>query len=114
MLDHDEFAKIRAALGDELILKMIDRFLEIAPEKVEIACAGIRTGDLKAVERAAHSLLANTGSLGASGFVDLSRRIQDLAGNDGGAQLTELVDQLAASLEELRRELDEKKRSLSR
>lgn len=113
MLDHDEFAKIHAALGGELVEKMIDRFFEIAPEKVEVACVGMRTQDLKSVERAAHSLLANAGSLGASGLVDLARKVQELAGSGGGTQLIELVDRLPASLAELRRELDEKKRSSS-
>jgi HPt (histidine-containing phosphotransfer) domain-containing protein len=111
VLDRDEFAKIRAALGDELVGMMVDRFFEIVPEKVEAACAGVLTGDLKTVERAAHSVLANAGSLGAARLVDLSRKIQDLARKDDGTQLPELTDQLASSLKELRRELNEITRS---
>lgn len=52
--------------GDpELLLDLIQMFLEDGPSKVSAVNEGLQTGDFDKMERAAHSLKGSSGNLGA-------------------------------------------------
>ncbi len=52
--------------GDpELLLDLIQMFLEDGPQKVRAVVDAVGTGDFEAAERAAHSLKGSSGNLGA-------------------------------------------------
>ncbi|MFY9343012.1 MAG: Hpt domain-containing protein [Planctomycetota bacterium] len=52
--------------GDpELLLDLIQMFLDDGPSKVAAVTEGVASGDLEKAERAAHSLKGSSGNLGA-------------------------------------------------
>jgi HPt (histidine-containing phosphotransfer) domain-containing protein len=52
--------------GDpELVLDLIQMFLDDGPTKVRAVVEGVQTGDFDRAERAAHSLKGSSGNLGA-------------------------------------------------
>jgi HPt (histidine-containing phosphotransfer) domain-containing protein len=66
--------------GDpELLLDLIEMFLDDAPAKVAAIQQGIQGHDLEAVERAAHSLKGSSGNLGATGLQDTCEQLQNVA-----------------------------------
>ncbi|MBX3462570.1 MAG: Hpt domain-containing protein [Planctomycetes bacterium] len=63
--------------GDpELLLDLIQMFLDDGPAKVQAVHEGLATGDFDKVERAAHSLKGSSGNLGARLVQDTCERIQ--------------------------------------
>jgi len=63
--------------GDpELLLDLIDMFLDDGPSKVLAVQEGISTGDFDKAERAAHSLKGSSGNLGATLLQDICEKLQ--------------------------------------
>ncbi|MBL9080080.1 MAG: Hpt domain-containing protein [Planctomycetes bacterium] len=63
--------------GDpELLLDLIQMFLEDGPEKVRSVHEGLQAGDFEKMERAAHSLKGSSGNLGARLLQDTCEQIQ--------------------------------------
>jgi HPt (histidine-containing phosphotransfer) domain-containing protein len=81
--------------GDpELLLDLIDMFLDDAPLKVRTIVEAAAAGDLEAVERAAHSLKGSSGNLGAVLLQEVAEQLQ-IAGRTRTAQS---LDELLARL----------------
>ena len=63
--------------GDpELLLDLIQMFLEDGPAKVAAVTEGLLTGDFEKAERAAHSLKGSSGNLGARLLQDVCENLQ--------------------------------------
>ena len=63
--------------GDpELLLDLIQMFLDDGPEKVRAVHEGLQAGDFEKMERAAHSLKGSSGNLGARLLQDTCEKIQ--------------------------------------
>ena len=63
--------------GDpELLLDLIQMFLDDGPEKVRSVHEGLVAGDFDKMERAAHSLKGSSGNLGAHLLQDTCEKIQ--------------------------------------
>ena len=63
--------------GDpELILDLIQMFLDDGPTKVRAVVEGVQTGDFDRAERAAHSLKGSSGNLGARVLSDICEKLQ--------------------------------------
>ena len=63
--------------GDpELLLDLIQMFLEDGPEKVRAVNEGLLAGDFEKMERAAHSLKGSSGNLGARLLQDTCEHLQ--------------------------------------
>ena len=63
--------------GDpELLLDLIQMFLEDGPSKVAAVTEGLLTGDFEKAERAAHSLKGSSGNLGARLLQDVCEHLQ--------------------------------------
>lgn len=63
--------------GDpELLLDLIQMFLEDGPSKVEAVQKGVASGDFEMAERAAHSLKGSSGNLGAHLVQDVCEQLQ--------------------------------------
>jgi two-component system, sensor histidine kinase and response regulator len=63
--------------GDpELLLDLIQMFLDDGPEKVRAVQEGLAAGDFDQMERAAHSLKGSSGNLGARLLQDTCEKIQ--------------------------------------
>jgi len=101
--------------GDELVTKMVELFLQVAPERVEAIRSGLGKDDLTNVERGAHSLRSSAGNLGADRVRELAGRIEELAALGNREGLTPLVEELEtnfrATVEELEAILAERRSS---
>lgn len=63
--------------GDpELLLDLIQMFLEDGPSKVQAVTQGLAAGDFDQAERAAHSLKGSSGNLGAKLLQDVCEAMQ--------------------------------------
>lgn len=63
--------------GDpELLLDLIQMFLEDGPAKVAAVQAGLANGDFDQAERAAHSLKGSSGNLGAQHLQNVCEEMQ--------------------------------------
>ncbi len=66
-----------ASDGDpDLLLDLIQMFLEDSPSKVAAVREGLEAGDFEKAERAAHSLKASSGNLGARMVQDICEQLQ--------------------------------------
>ena len=63
--------------GKELVLRMIDRFIESAPERVSAARLQANRNDLRSLHLIAHSLKASAANVGADRFRDLVERLEE-------------------------------------
>lgn len=63
--------------GDpELLLDLVQMFLEDGPNKVRAVTEGIAAGDFESAERAAHSLKGSSGNLGARQLQNVCEQLQ--------------------------------------
>lgn len=63
--------------GDpELLVDLIQMFLDDGPSKVKSITDGLREGDMDKIERAAHSLKGTSGNLGARQLQDTCEEMQ--------------------------------------
>ncbi|MGC6487805.1 MAG: Hpt domain-containing protein [Planctomycetota bacterium] len=79
VLDHavlDELLSYAADGDPELLLDLIQMFLDDSPSKVAAVEEGLATGDFEKAERAAHSLKGSSGTLGARLVQDVCERLQ--------------------------------------
>ena len=96
--------------GDpELLLDLIQMFLDDGPSKVAAVQEGLAAGDFDKAERAAHSLKGSSGNLGARYLQDVCEQLQLSARNhelEVSRQLTpRLTECYAAAEQALRRVL---------
>lgn len=98
--------RLRRLGGDRLLARMLDLFLQNAPQRLATAREGRSRDDLEAVERAAHSLKSSAANIGAQRVRSAAERLERLAA-DGErdaleAGVRELEQALAAAEPELR------------
>ena len=79
VLDHavlDELLSFADDGDPELLVDLIQMFLEDGPSKVEAVSQGLATGDFDMAERAAHSLKGSSGNLGARIVQEICEQLQ--------------------------------------
>ena len=79
VLDHavlDELLSFADDGDPELLVDLIQMFLEDGPSKVEAVSQGLAVGDFDMAERAAHSLKGSSGNLGAKLVQDVCELLQ--------------------------------------
>lgn len=84
VIDMRVIAELRELGGDEdpgLLAELIDLFLRDAPERLQEVQTGLATGEIKLVERAAHTLKSSSANIGAKRLSVICRRIEELARN---------------------------------
>lgn len=98
VLDTEVVEELLALTGDddpELLLDLIQMFLEDAPTKVNAILNGLATGNLEELTQAAHSLKGSAGNLGAH----LVQHDCDGLQNAGRANDEDIVRELVPNLE---------------
>lgn len=95
MIDDAMLHRLQRLGGDKLLGRMIDLFLENTPSRIASAVLGERDGNVKAVERAAHSLKSTAGNLGAGALQRIAEQIED----DAAAERTDRLASLLCTLE---------------
>lgn len=84
--------------GDpELLLDLIQMFLEDGPNKVRAVTDGLVAGDFEKMERAAHSLKGSSGNLGARLLQDVCEQMQQASRNHQLEETRRLAAELVAS-----------------
>lgn len=92
--------------GDpELLLDLIQMFLDDGPEKVRAVHEGLQAGDFEKMERAAHSLKGSSGNLGARRLQNTCEKMQIATRNHDLPTSANLTPQLAADYAEVERAL---------
>ncbi|MEC7585020.1 MAG: Hpt domain-containing protein [Planctomycetota bacterium] len=81
--------------GDpELLLDLIELFLDDGPGKIEAVVDGLEQGDFEKIERAAHTLKGSSGNLGAQALQETCEQLQLATGRrdlSASQQLAPLV-----------------------
>lgn len=84
--------------GDpELLLDLIQMFLEDGPAKVQAVTEGLMAGDFEKMERAAHSLKGSSGNLGARLLQETCDRVQIASRTHKIEPLRDLAAELVAN-----------------
>jgi len=112
VLDHAVLEELLSFADDgdpELLVDLIQMFLEDSPSKVEAVTDGLAVGDFDKAERAAHSLKGSSGNLGARLVQDVCEQLQLSTRNHELDTSRELAPKLAeyytAAASELRKVL---------
>ena len=81
--------------GDDdpgLFFELIDLFLQDAPTRMEEIQRGLDQGDIRLLERAAHTLKSSSANIGALTLSELCRSMEERARHNENVGLAELFD----------------------
>ena len=98
-LSREVLDELRTVGGDGLVRDLMEVFVECTPDRLRRAGAAHAAGDLEGCAAALHSLRSAAGTIGA-------RRLADQAGRLERAARGSRDGELAAGLDELRREAE--------
>ena len=104
-IDGGALERLRKLGGDALLSKMVDLFISHAEPALEEVSAGVKSGDLEVVQRAAHSLKSSAGNLGAQRVQRLAERIEQSAEDRNAVELNELMTSLKHAYSEAKAQL---------
>ncbi len=102
-LDDDALKNLRDLGGDDFLGEVIDAFLADAPGLLATLRRSLDDGNREELRRAAHTLKSNGATLGAEGFAELCRTLEQSAKAgelDGASELVERIDAEYRPLEE--------------
>lgn len=94
VLDMNVIEGLRELGGDDdpgLLLEVIGMFLEDAPTRIKELQQGLATGDVKLLERAAHSLKSASANVGAMQLSSVCKRIEEIARQRKSDGIAELI-----------------------
>jgi HPt (histidine-containing phosphotransfer) domain-containing protein len=95
--------------GTKLVRGMIDLFLKTGSGQVAAARNATQAGDLRALERAMHSLRSSAGNMGAEAVEDLATRLERLAAAQDSAALPPILADLEEAFARAKASLLEKR-----
>ena len=111
VLDPDAINRLLRVVdgNQEVIVVLIDTFLEDAPGLIETMRQGTETQDVEAVRRAAHTLKSNSADFGAKKLSMLCRQLEDSAKSRNlsdasaiAAEISVAYEPVASALAEMR------------
>lgn len=100
VIDPDALDRLEEWGGSDLILQLVQIFLEHAPQRVAQIRRGFDADGLEEAERGAHSLKASAGNLGARRLESLAGRIEEGVSAGEPEAARDLVDELEAAFGE--------------
>ncbi len=113
VVEREALDRLREWGGGELVVKMVNLFLEHGPERVAQIRSGVETGSLEEAQRGAHSLKSSAGNLGARRLQAGAARMEGLAEEGNLEGIEKLLPDLERAFEEARSSLEGVLRSLS-
>lgn len=102
-LDMRVIADLRELGGEDdpnLLTELIDMFLTDAPARIREVETSLANGDIKTLERAAHTLKSSSANIGAMGLSAVCKRIEELARAQNGAAIAPLLADTTQSFAE--------------
>ena len=110
LLDRAQIAQLKAVIGSEGLLEVIDTFESDGPNQFSRIADALRAGDAVALKAAAHTLKGAAANLGAAHAARLSARLEAMAGARDLKGAPVLAQELARAVRRapglLREELD--------
>lgn len=94
VLDMKVIEGLRELGGDDdpgLLLEVIGMFLEDAPTRIREIEQGLASGDIKLLERAAHSLKSASANVGAVELSTVCKRIEEIARQEKSEGIADLL-----------------------
>jgi HPt (histidine-containing phosphotransfer) domain-containing protein len=92
--------EMRDLFGDDEMLKTIlDEFVEVSRETVDLIVRGVEWGDAEAVGRQAHKLKSSARTVGAHQLADICLVLEKAGKSDDMAVITEQVPALEPSFD---------------
>lgn len=113
VLDTDALGRLEEWGGRDLILKMLQLFLEHAPERMEQIRSGADDDSLEIAERGAHSLKSSAGNLGARRLQSLAAEVEDRAAAGDADGVASMLSDLESAYAEARAALGDVADSIS-
>jgi PAS domain S-box-containing protein len=102
-LDDGALANLRDLGGDEFLGEVVDAFLADAPALIATLRSSLEEQNAEELRRAAHTLKSNGATLGAGGFAELCRMLEQRAKEgelDGASELVDRIEEEYRPLEE--------------
>jgi len=106
-IDAEVIDRLEQMVGADVVLEIIDLFLEHAPRRLSIARDAGASGDLEAVAGELHSLKSSAGSIGAFRLQQLAEETEKLAVDGRREPVCERLDELAAMFDSVSKRLAE-------
>lgn len=103
VLDMQVIEGLRELGGDDdpgLLMEVIGMFLDDAPTRIQEIQQGLSSGDIKLLERAAHSLKSASANVGATRLSHVCKRIEDIARRSTSEGIAELIPESNRALNE--------------
>jgi len=72
----DTVEQVRALGGQELLRRLAELLLELAPLRLGALAEALRRDDLAAARMAVHALSSTAGTVGAEGLLDAAQRVE--------------------------------------
>lgn len=113
IVEREALDRLREWGGDDLVVKMLNLFLEHGPERVEQIRSGIESGTLEEAQRGAHSLKSSAGNLGARRLQAGAARMEGLADEGDLNGVQKHLPELETAFREARSSLEDVLRTLS-
>ena len=102
-LDDAALGSLRELGGDDFLGEVIDAFVADAPGLIATLRSALGDGNAEELRRAAHTLKSNGATLGAAGFAELCRDLEQRARAgelDGASELVDRIEEEYAPLEQ--------------
>lgn len=108
VLDPQVLQDLRELGGEDdpgLLNELIGMFLDDAPRRLGDITGGLASGDVKTLERAAHTLKSSSANIGAVSLSALCRQIEEIARQNRTDGLAPLVESASRDFEKVAAEL---------
>ena len=99
-IDTEVLRRLSESMGgdEEFVAELVDQFIADTPGLITAARAGLESGDIAEVRRAAHTLKSNAATFGAHELAERSRRLEEAAKagtfEDGKEQINGIAEEL--------------------
>jgi HPt (histidine-containing phosphotransfer) domain-containing protein len=107
-IDLEDFrAAMRASGIEEIVMPMLQLFAQEAPKGMGALSDALTSGDLEAVNRAAHSLKSSAGNVRAKALAALLQELENAAKAKNAADVSRLSESVRAAYDAALQHLDE-------
>ncbi len=105
-LDPDVLAGLRG-LGDaELLVELVELFVDDAQSQLPALRDAFEKGDAEAIERTAHTLKGSSGNMGALRMAKMCENLQEIGRSGDLSEASEPIEQLEAEFDRVRKALE--------
>jgi HPt (histidine-containing phosphotransfer) domain-containing protein len=106
VIDRSAIDSIRDIGGNELLVKLIDLFIDYVGGRVAAAKTAMEKGDITAVQDAVHPVKSSAANLGAERVRELARTIEQLARQKSAEHIPARIAELESAFASARAELE--------